>query len=100
MGEKFTIPDNVSSELSPGSTQRRWVPPGGEGKHNAKIHKESRIADKHKNLPFAFSKPLKPKGRPLSLVCNNCGAVTGGTTATVGVICKSCGKFSAVTQLE
>ena len=100
MGEKFSVPGNIGSELSPGSTPRRWTPPGGERKHRERIHKESRKADHSKNLPFTFSKPPKPKGRSLLLKCDNCGAIKSGTTVTVGIICKDCGKFSTVSVIE
>jgi len=99
MGEKFTVPGIISSELAPGTMPRRWSPPGGEKKYRERIHKESKHAD-NKNLPFTFRKPPKPKGRSLLLKCDNCGAVISGTTVTVGIICSSCGKFSTVSAVE
>ena len=87
-------------ELRPGATPRRWEPEGGVKKLNERIHKESRFADTHKNLPFSFRKPPKAVGRNTVLVCNNCGAYISGTSATVGVICRSCNKFSTVTEVD
>jgi rubrerythrin len=89
----------IRQELPPG-TPRRYEPTGGVGKHNERIHKESRYADTHKNLPFTFKKPLKPVGRSTAIQCNNCGYVTSGTTATVGIICPDCGKFSTVSEVN
>lgn len=92
-----TFDDAGIGELRPGATPRRWEPEEGVGKLNARIHRESRFADKHKNLPFSFRKPPKAAGRSLVIKCDNCGNVTRGTTATVGIICKKCNKFSTVT---
>lgn len=92
--------NTINQELSPGSTPRRYEPASGVAKHNARIHKESKYADTHKNLPFSFRKPPKPIGRNAYVQCDNCGKVFPASTATVGVICKSCGKFSTVTEVE
>lgn len=86
-------------ELRPGVTARRWEPDGGVKKLNERIHKESRFADTHKNLPFSFRKPPKAMGRDKIFICGNCGAYINGTSATVGVICRSCNKFSTVTEV-
>ena len=90
----------VNQELSPGSTDRRWVPPGGLRKHREKIHSESKFADNNKDLPFTFSKPKKPNGRGTYIKCDNCGYITSGTTVTVGIVCPECKKFSTVTEVE
>ena len=90
----------LNQELSPGSTARRWTPPGGLKKHREKIHQESKFADDNKDLPFTFSKPSKPKGRSTYIKCNNCGYITSGTTVTVGIVCPECKKFSTVTEVE
>ena len=89
----------IRQELPPG-TGRRYEPEVGVGKHNRRIHKESRYTDTHKNLPFTFRKPPKPKGKSVYIQCNNCGHITSGTTATVGVICNECKKFSSVTEVS
>lgn len=90
----------INQVLSPGSTKRRYEPEGGTKKHNERIHKESRYADEHKNLPFKFSKPHKPKGRSTLVSCDNCGFITTGTTATVGIVCRNCKKFSTVSEVQ
>ncbi len=86
-------------ELRPGTTPRRWEPECGVKKLNEKIHKESKFADDHKKLPFSFRKPKKPMGAGAVLVCDNCGSPIYGTVATVGVICRSCNKFSTVSEV-
>ncbi len=88
-----------TGELRPGATPRRWEPEGGVKKLNQRIHKESKFADSHKNLPFSFRKPPKAKGRSSIVQCDNCGAFTHGTTMTVGIICKQCNKFSSVSEV-
>jgi hypothetical protein len=88
----------IDQELSPGQG-RRYEPAAGVGKHNSRIHRESKVADS-KNLPFSFRKPPKPKGRPTYIKCDNCGCMLSGTTATVGIICPECKKFSSVTKVE
>ena len=89
----------LDQELSPGSTPRRYEPIGGVGNHNARIHRESKISDS-KNLEFTFRKPPKPKGRSMYIRCDNCGYMTSASTATTGMICPECKKFSTVTEVE
>lgn len=99
--EKAVSTDKGANQvLSPGTTDRRWIPPGGLRKHNEKIHKESRRADHYENLPFSFSKPSKPKAPPVYVKCNNCGHIISATSITVGMICPACHKFSTVTKVE
>jgi len=100
MSDNNTFSDLGIGELRPGVTPRRWEPEGGVQKLNQRIHKESKFADDHKNLPFSFRKPHKPHGRPQLIKCDNCGNISYGTTATVGVICKSCKKFSTVSEVN
>lgn len=95
-----TFDDLGVSELRPGVTPRRWEPEGGVGKLNKRIHKESKFADNHKNLPFSFSKPYKPKGRLKCFTCDNCGKLINGSSVTVGVICSNCKKFSTVSEVN
>lgn len=90
----------IKQELPPGTTPRRYEPEIGVHKHNERIHRESKYADSHKNLPFSFRKPPKPMGRNTYIQCNNCGNISLGSTATVGIICSSCNKFSAVTEVN
>jgi len=86
-------------ELRPGSTGRRWEPEGGINKLNKRIHKESKFADDHKNLPFSFRKPLKQKANNIAIKCNNCDKIIYGNIHTVCVICNSCGKLSKVSEV-
>jgi len=88
-----------TGELRPGATPRRWEPDGGVTSLNNRIHKESKFADTHKKLPFSFRKPLKAKGSRSLIQCDNCGAITIGTTITVGIICKKCNKFSSTSEV-
>ncbi len=95
----ITNAPSYNQQLDPGSP-RRYEPASGLKKHNEKIHKESRYATEYKNLPFTFRKPIKPKGRNAYLRCDNCGHITSGSSATVGVICNSCNQFSTVKEVE
>ena len=90
----------LNQEVSPGSVGRRYEPEQGIKKHRERIHKESKYADDHKNLPFKFSRISKPTGKSTYIKCNNCGRITSGSTNTVGIICKDCGKFSSVSVVE
>lgn len=88
----------LDQELPAGATPRRYEPKGGVNKHNARIHRESKISDA-KGLDFTFRKPPKPKGRTAYISCDNCGYITVGTTATAGIICTECKNFSTVTEV-
>jgi len=87
-----------AGELTPGTTKRRYIPAGGERRHRERIHKESKLADDWKNLPFEFSKPKKPK-RQMLIKCDNCGHISSGSVDTVGIICANCHKFSSVSEV-
>jgi len=78
-------------ELSPGSTDRRWIPEGGLRKHREKIHRESKFADDHKNLPFKFSKPQKGKKHEL-FRCMECGNVIYAPVNTIMAVCRKCNR--------
>lgn len=86
------------SKLNPGSTERRWDPPGGVKKHNEKIHRESKFVDDNKNLPFEFSKPYKHK-KSKTVKCLNCGYITSVPINTVGMVCHECKKYSSVEEV-
>lgn len=86
-------------ELDPGSTKPRYEPEGGWHKHKERIHRESKVADDHKNLPFKFSKPRKHR-RHTAVRCKNCGYVTSAPVNTVGIICPECKKYSSVEVLD
>lgn len=82
------------SELSPGSTGRRYIPEGGLQKHRERIHKESKSADE-KNLPFTFSKPIKSK-RQAEFSCKVCGRIFLASVNTVMCACPNCKKVTEV----
>lgn len=99
MGSDFKIEGDIGiGELSPGATPRRWEPPGGIKKHNERIHRESRFADDHKNLPFTFSKPKKP-GRRSIFECSECGYMFSSSVNNVGIICPECKKFTKTKEV-
>jgi hypothetical protein len=99
MSKNYTFSDIGIGELRPGVMPRRWEPEGGVNRLRNKIHKESKFADDHKNLPFQFGKPKKSKPINTLVMCDNCGAVTAVTAITVGIVCKKCNKFSTVTEV-
>jgi len=85
-------------ELSPGSTDRRWIPEGGLTKHRDKIHKESKFADDHLNLPFEFSKPKKV-GRRDWFKCVECDRELFVSVNTVMCVCTNCKKVTKVERI-
>lgn len=95
----FLNTDIGVGELRPGTTKRRWEPEVGMKKHRERIHRESKFADDHKNLPFTFSKPKKPS-RNAVVRCSNCGALFSANVNTVGIICSSCKQFSVVEVVD
>jgi hypothetical protein len=96
---KFIKGTSLNQQLPAGSG-RRYEPASGLKKHNDRIHRESKIADDHKNLPFTFRKAPKPKGPTSYLCCDNCGHILAGTTATAAIICSECKKFSTVSEVK
>lgn len=82
-------------ELDSGMTKRRFEPEGGVRKHNERIHRESRLVDHHRNLPFTFSGPPRTK-KFKTVECANCGYTTCVSKNTVGMICNQCKKYVAV----
>jgi len=86
-------------ERSPGSTKRRWVPEGGEKKLREKIHRESKFADDHKDLPFTFSKPTKNKKHDL-FECVECGTIISAPTNTIMCVCSCCSKATKVERIK
>ena len=92
MGSEFKV-DGQIGELAPGATPRRFEPAGGTRKHNERIHKESKIADDNKNLPFTFSKP-KTAGRNSVFECTECGYKIAASVNNVGFVCPDCKKFT------
>lgn len=98
MADKFTVDGNIG-ELSPGATPRRWEPECGINKLRSKIHRESKFADQHKDLPFMFSKP-KRSGRKEYMECVNCGHVVHLSVNTVGIICNECKTYNDVKEVS
>ncbi|KKM97156.1 hypothetical protein LCGC14_1170840 [marine sediment metagenome] len=86
-------------ELSPGATGRRWIPEGGERKHNEKIHRESKFADDHKNLPFELSRPPR-RGKHVSYVCVGCGYTLFARKNTVMIACPDCKKATKAVRID
>lgn len=82
----------LNQEYSPGHG-RRVEPEGGVDKHNKRIHRESKFAKEHKELPFTFRKPPKPVARSENIQCPECGHIFPGTIKTVCFICSSCNNF-------
>lgn len=95
---KKSLSQESFGDLTPGSTDRRWEPRGGVKKHNERIHRESKYADDHKNLPFTFSKPKKNSIKKL-VKCNNCGHIIYASKNTVGIVCSECKQYSEVTEV-
>jgi len=87
------------AELNPGSTKRRWIPEGGLDRHREKIHKESKIADDYKKLPFNFSKPGKSKKSNV-FKCVECGRHLYAPINTVMCICLNCKKVTKVERIN
>ncbi len=85
--------------LSPGATPRRWEPEEGVKKLNERIHRESKWADDHMNLPLKFSKPVGFK-RQKTVQCINCDAYYSVNVTTVGLVCNSCNKYCGVKDVE
>jgi len=100
MAEPKTFDSLGIGELRPGATGRRWEPEEGVSKLNKRIHKESKFADDNKNLPFSFNKPLKSKVKSSFVKCDNCGNISMGTRYTIGIICRSCGEYSKVSEVK
>jgi len=97
MSQDFKV-DGQIGELTPGATPRRFDPPGGVTKHNERIHRESKIADDYKSLPFEFSKPLRT-GRRSLFKCVECGYVSRLSVNAVGLVCPECKKFVKVEEV-
>lgn len=85
--------------LKPGSTPRRWEPERGTQQLRDRIHKESKFADDHKNLPFTFSKPPRRVASRV-LRCVECGYTFSGSKNTVCLVCPECKKVVKVEELN
>jgi len=62
----------------------------GTKKYRERIHRESKYADTHKNLPFKFSKPTKERPRNTCVVCEGCEKNLYVTETTIVVVCGQC----------
>lgn len=79
--------------------ERRWIPEGGLKRHADKIHKESKIADNYKNLPFTFSKPPRNKKHKW-FECTICGRTFEAPINTIMCACPICKKVTKVESIE
>lgn len=96
--EKHLSKQNMG-ELSPGTTGRRYEPKEGLNNLNRRIHRESDYVDKHKDLPFSFSKPNTPKKNVVK-VCKNCKEYVSVHKNTIGIICRYCKTYSQVEEVN
>ena len=78
---------------------RRWIPEGGIKRHNEKIHRESKIADDYKNLPFTFSKPPRNK-RHGWFECVECGKIISASINTDMCVFSNCKKATKVEKIK
>jgi len=81
-------------------TERRWIPEGGLDKFNRKIHRESKFADDHKNLPFTISKPPRRTGRHEWFQCVECGKELNAPRNTFMLACTVCNKATKVVLID
>lgn len=86
-------------ELAPGETARRYEPNEGLNNLNTRIHKESDYIDKHKDMPFTFTKPRKAKKSVLK-ICSNCKEYISVNKDTVGIICSHCKTYANVEEVH
>jgi hypothetical protein len=89
----------IDQKLEPGSTGRRYEPTGGTKKHNERIHRESKISDDWRNLPFKFSMPRKP-GQQMWANCVECGHIIRCGVNTIMMGCPECNKVVKVKEME
>lgn len=67
-------------------------------KRREQIHKESKFAGDHKNLPFTFSKPKKPTPHRDIYQCEECGHILHiSASRTHAVICR-CNNFIIIEE--
>lgn len=70
----------------------------GDKKYKEMIDRDSKNADRYKNLPFSFNKPPKrtqPR-RDIFMVCSKCGHVDLVNKYTAGKVCKGCKSYTDV----
>jgi len=72
----------------------------GTKKYREMIDRDSKNADRFKNLPFKFSKPPKrtrPR-RDIFHVCDCCAELTTVSKYTAGRVCPGCRKYTSVNE--
>jgi hypothetical protein len=70
----------------------------GSRKYRERIHRESKYADSHKNLPYKFSKPAKNKPNNVHVECKKCDRIIDVTEDTIVVICSQCKSIIKITK--
>lgn len=68
----------------------------GPKKYKERIHRDSKFADGHKNLPFKFSKPKKSKPTNVRIECSKCGRDLFVTDESILVVCGSCKELTRI----
>lgn len=68
--------------------------------HKEKIHRESKFADDHKNLPFTFSKPKKSKPNRDVYQCGKCDRIIRMDASRTHAIACRCGNFMVIDKGE
>jgi rubrerythrin len=66
----------------------------GTKAYKEKIHRESKYAKDHKNLPISFSKPKKQKAQNILFICLECGHEMFITEDTLFIVCSACNKLN------
>lgn len=77
-------------------SERRWIPEKGTQAYKDRIHKESKLADEHKNLPFTFSKPRRAKATDI-FVCD-CGHTFSAPKGIIMFVCSNCKQLKKVNK--
>ena len=83
---------------SPGASKREapQAQVRGSKAYRDKIHRESKFADAHKNLPFTFSKPKKDLPINTEAMCEHCGKDVLVSKRTYSWICRGCNRLAHV----
>lgn len=72
----------------------------GARRYRERIHRESKFADDHKNLPYKFSKPKKSKPSNTHYECEECSRDFWVNEDTVIVICGHCKHMNRVKKMD
>lgn len=94
MKEYYTPQEASNNREAPNKMEK------GSKRYKEKIHRDSKFADKWKNLPFTFSKPAKrtQARRDIFHLCDTCQHVMLVSKFTAGMICKGCKSYSSITE--